>query len=883
MRNKCLRSLKNLIYLLILSLIFKTSLTAQPISGLSETYNRSYSNRSGIALGGIGAGSVELRKNGQFYNWSIMNNWPVFTGNPLVVRTFPGNTDSDSYLFFLVRYQVEGESPKLKLLQINDGLSEAALESITYYYPWMSSVENIEYNGTFPFVTLNYSDSEMPFDIKLQSYSPFIPHDVKNSSLPGIFFDFTIVSHSTKPVKVLLVGTLRNLTAYDQTDKYFLTNLIESKELKGFSMSSGGIDSTSSSWGEMGLFSSSPNCNYYLGWEHKHPYYEKLLVSGKFENINDTENRNSYRTGKLMANFSNNKDQRCFSSLGINAELMDGDTMSADIIMSWNFPNLYGAYKNQDEVEIENECNDYSTNYRLTSIQGHYYNRFFNSAEQVARYMSENKTPLYKLSKSFLDNFYSSDLEPFVLNQINSQFNTFITSSTLTKSGKFAIREGLTPEQPWGPNGTIDVSLYGSASTIALFPELQKSLMRMHKNLQTEKGEINHGLSSDLEQTLNGTWGVYHRVDLVPNYIQLVLRDFFWTGDMDYLHEMWPSVVKGINYILTERDKDNDLMPDMDGIMCSYDNFPMYGLASYIQSQWLAAMKLTTEAASVMKDMKTYKLASAIVESGSDLMDQKLWNGSYYNLSNDYSGTKGVDDGILTDQLIGQWMAHQTGMGHLFPEENVSKSLQSVMKSSFIEGFGLRNCSWPQYPDLFPIHESDLWVDQANTCWSGVELGFAGLLLYEGKTAEALKVIKTVDDRYRKAGLYWDHQEFGGHYYRPLSAWSIINGYLGLGIQNGNYSFDPKIAKDNFKIFFSCGNGTARYQKVNGEVNIEILSGTMHVKSVSLPLSQLSSDSPDIYINNLKVKAKKTKKEGRWLFDLESLSYLNSKDVIFIK
>lgn len=871
--------LKNLSLLGVLILAANLQISSQIPFGLTESYNKNYSNRSGIALGGIGAGSVELRKNGQFYNWSIMNNWPLFTGDPIVVRTFPGNTDSDSYLFFLVRYQVDGESPKLKLLQINDGLSEAALESISYYYPWLTAVENIEYNGTFPFVNMTYSDSEMPFIIKLRAFSPFIPHDVKNSSLPGIYFDFSVISQSDKPVKVHLVGTLRNLTAYNISEKYFKTKSYNENGFKGFSMSSGGMDTTDSSFGEMGLFSSSPNCNFYLGWEHKHPYYENLLISEKLSDIDDTENRNKTLNGKKYAHTSNNNDQRCFSSIGFNSILKPGETMNSEIIMSWNFPNFYGAINEKKKIENSN----YSIDYSLTNIQGHYYNQFFNSAGEVASYLSKNKNLLFSSTKSFLDNFYNSDIETFVLNQINSQLNTFITSSTLTKSGKFAIREGLTTTQPWGPNGTIDVTLYGSAATIALFPELEKSLMRIHKNTQASKGEINHGLSSDLEQTLNGTSGIFHRVDLVPNYLQIVLRDFFWTGDVAFLQEMWPSVTKSINYILTERDKDHDLMPDMDGIMCSYDNFPMYGLASYIQSQWLAAMVLTREAAVIMNDQKTLKLTNEIIAKGEILMEEKLWNGSYYSLSNDYNGTHGVDDGILTDQIIGQWLINQTGMGYMFPKENISKSLEAIMKASYIDNFGLRNCSWPAHPELFPIHESELWVDQANTCWSGVELGFAGLLLYEGKTDEALKVIKTVDDRYRKAGLYWDHQEFGGHYYRPLSAWSIINGYLGLGINNGNFSFDPKIEKENFKIFFSYGNGTARYKKQDGEISIEIVTGTINISSLNLSLNQISSKSPELYFNGKKVKTKKTLKDGKWMFALNATTRLESNSNITIK
>ena len=70
--------------------------------GVQESYTRNDRVRSGIAIGGIGTGSLELRKDGQFYNWSIMNNWPLGTGDPLVVKSHPGNHADQSFFFFLL-------------------------------------------------------------------------------------------------------------------------------------------------------------------------------------------------------------------------------------------------------------------------------------------------------------------------------------------------------------------------------------------------------------------------------------------------------------------------------------------------------------------------------------------------------------------------------------------------------------------------------------------------------------------------------------------------------------------------------------------------------------------------------------------------------------
>ncbi|MDZ7725342.1 MAG: GH116 family glycosyl hydrolase [candidate division KSB1 bacterium] len=760
----------------------------------SEIYKSSYRPRSGIAHGGLGTGSVELRKDGQFYNWSIFNNYPLGAGPVFEIPAHPRSHDDKSLLFFIVRYQVEGKDPQLKLLQLNRGYNEAGLEGIAYYYPWLNGIDEIEYEARFPYTDMTFRDSGMPFEIDVTVYNPFIPFDVKNSSLPGVYFDFKVRNTSSKDVNVFLIASLRNLVGYDTVDKYFTADIVEKDAYKVLNMSAGDLDPEYRTYGHMGLASLSGESTYYLGWEHKHPYYERLVVENHFPNIDDTAGRNvtldnGEKRGRIAE--GGTKDQRHFSSIGITRDLSAGEEFNHSFVFTWYFPNAWGAHQAQDGMQpIEwLQQDDYRINYTKTKRIGHYYNNFFDSAAGVADYMVQQKAPLSRQTRRFFDDFYASDLPQFALNQINSQLNTFIASSTLDRDGNFAIREGMAPNKSWGPNGTMDVSLYGSASVLSLFPDLQKSTMRRHKHCQTERGEIGHGLAVDLDYLQSGTWGVYHRIDLPGNYIQQVVRDYLWTGDEDYMKEMWPSLKKAFNYVLNDRDQDGDLLPDMEGIMCSYDNFPMYGMASYIHSQWLCAAEGMVQAARVMNDEAMQRKSRNVFEVTRQLVEDKLWNGEYYILYNDKEGDKGVDNACLTDQVIGQWLAHQSGFGYILNPEHVRSALQTVLDLSYQADFGLRNCTWPEYPELYPIHETNLWVDQANTCWTGVELGFASFLMYEDMYDEAMSVIKTVDDRYRDNGLYFDHQEFGGHYFRPMSAWAIINGVLGLSIRNDHYSF----------------------------------------------------------------------------------------------
>jgi hypothetical protein len=103
--------------------------------------------------------------------------------------------------------------------------------------------------------------------------------------------------------------------------------------------------------------------------------------------------------------------------------------------------------------------------------------------------------------------------------------------------------------------------------------------------------------------------------------------------------------------------------------------------------------------------------------------------------------------------------------------------------------------------------------------------------MYEGMVDEALAVIRAVDDRYRREGLYFDHQEFGGHYYRPMGAWAIVNAMLGLTLHDGRLTFAPRLAQKNLRLFFAVPHATGHYTRkaVGGKTTIalRIATGTL--------------------------------------------------------
>lgn len=784
----------------------------------TNTLTRNSKARSGLALGGIGAGWLELRQDGCTYDWNIFNNRPLGTGSLF-------EWDESSMLFFIVRCEERGKDPVMRLLQIENKYGAGGIRSHEHYYivPWLSGVDSVEYSATFPFTTLRFTDAKMPVIVEMEAFSPFIPHDTRNSSLPAAIFSFKATSKTANPVDVTIVASMRNAVAYDAPQRTYVSKLRNGKGFRAFEMTAANVDSDHFSQGTMGIASFSPSSSYYLGWEHHHPYYEILIRNRDFPNVNDTagRNRKNPETGKMEAM------DCCYSSIAHSCKLKKrNSTFDHTFAVTWCFPNNYGHAGGWEGVKKVQ---------RKPRNDGHYYNNFFSTSTQVASYIHENLDSLTERTRRFNTSFYNSSLPLYVLDQVNSHLNTLITSSWYTKAGHFGILEGLNSYMSYAGLSTTDVAMYGSVPYAALFPELANDVMRCYANVQNKNGSIAHSIPKG--SLIPGSHNDNPvRVDMPAQFAFMALRGFFWSSDMKYLREIWPAVKRAMAYILRERDKNGDSLPDMTGVMCSYDNFPMHGVAPYVAGQWLAAVAAMVEAAEALGEEKTAARYRHVLAAGSKNLEQTTWNGRYYRLYNNDAAKKGDrDEGCLTDQLIGLWALHQIG-GHPYaPKGHTRRALRSVLEMNFKPDYGLRNCQWPGDSFLHDV-DKDTWIDQANTVWTGVELAFASFLIYEGMVKEGLKVIKNVDDRYRHWGMYWDHQEFGGRYFRPLSAWAIINSFLGLTINNGTYGFAPKLKEKAITLFFAFCGGYATFGRTltaRGEkISIAVKSGTFTCTSL---------------------------------------------------
>lgn len=69
---------------------------------------------------------------------------------------------------------------------------------------------DVNFTGQYPIGVVRYSDPAVPVNVKLEAFSPFIPLNVKASSLPVTIFNFELTNTSSSSVEATLEGVLEN-------------------------------------------------------------------------------------------------------------------------------------------------------------------------------------------------------------------------------------------------------------------------------------------------------------------------------------------------------------------------------------------------------------------------------------------------------------------------------------------------------------------------------------------------------------------------------------------------------------------------------------------------------------------------------------------------
>ncbi|AWR93922.1 GH116 family glycosyl hydrolase [Acidianus brierleyi] len=819
-------------------------------------YSYSYNLDSGITLGGIGSGSIEIRADGRFYDWTIFNNGGYAERQDIRYVYYIDEMDS-----FIVARQKK-DKVKVRVLQAYDYYFGGS----PYTLPWLRPVKQVEFNGEPPIAYLNFIDD---FKLSMKAFSPFIPLDLKNSSLP-----VAILKLNSDEVTDFMLG-IKN--PFPNGDVEFKNSTL---------IFSGKIDSNDPRYnGNL--------CVRVIGENTFGRYLEKTpIIEYELWNKFREEGRLETKSGKG------------------NYGLIGGKGKNVIFILSWYFPNH--VLSNGEKI-------------------GHFYENYFKNCEEVADYVQSKMDYLESKTTLFHDLLYNvKGIESWIADLIGSQLTTLIKSTWLSREGFFGIWEGyfntadkrkhdeyaLPPNFPYsdGPMhtalNTIDVLTYSIYTILNLFPDLAKKLILQFKDKTIKEGSPEHviyslafnenrqkflekiskdpsiptdyeKLSSTINEIVKETGkdpkgrvphfftdtlkvDEYHRADLNPEFTLMWYLIAKMTGDKDFLNNIFPEAKEALESTMRTQSLDGLIYHTLpaglewlryvnsmfnlprgdtnishilgkDTIPLSiqtYDDWSMIGITSLTSIQWIASLQAFNEASKILNVNDKYDYEQSVKK-----LLEYLWNGEYFDLWYDpISNFR--DKACNASQLLGHW--YSTLLGSRFLDDSVVKSsLKAIIKYNLKDEEGLINGAYPDgYRPLKGKYQNPLNLPattQVDTPWSGVEFYVVSHLIYEKMLKEAEEVLKNIYDRYKLAGNFWNHLEWGSHYLRPLSSMTIIPAYQGLRYDGftSTLTIDPAVDELIWIIFLPTGWGKMEINK--DKINIRLYHGMLSLSKLKLP------------------------------------------------
>ena len=146
----------------------------------------------GMPIGGICCGQLYLGGDGSLWHWDIFNQ-----------PAGGGYNDSNGPHY--------SKPPKIdqpieqRFYLLIDGDEGAVTRPLN-----KSGFRDIAFCGQYPIGNVEYRDADVPVEVKLEAFSPFVPLDADASGLPCTILNFTVRNTSKEAVSLVLGGMLQN-------------------------------------------------------------------------------------------------------------------------------------------------------------------------------------------------------------------------------------------------------------------------------------------------------------------------------------------------------------------------------------------------------------------------------------------------------------------------------------------------------------------------------------------------------------------------------------------------------------------------------------------------------------------------------------------------
>lgn len=155
--------------------------------GQREVYGKAELEKIGMPIGGLCTGQLYLGGDGKLWHWDIFNRH-IGTGAEHYARPLKPSSPLDQGFAIWISTARGAEVRRLD----NTGWKE------------------ITFIGEYPIGYVEYKDPETPVMVRLEAFSPFIPLNPEDSSIPATLMQYTIKNGGQEKVEVEMAGWLQN-------------------------------------------------------------------------------------------------------------------------------------------------------------------------------------------------------------------------------------------------------------------------------------------------------------------------------------------------------------------------------------------------------------------------------------------------------------------------------------------------------------------------------------------------------------------------------------------------------------------------------------------------------------------------------------------------
>jgi len=807
---------------------------------MKRAYNSAYEKENtayiGFPLGGIGAGNYCISGTGMPQGFSLRNA-PNMFHNPNVfsaVSVKSGEVRTARVL--------EGPIPKHEIFQTGPSRpysgSGSGLSGKNYGLPRFKSNN---FKSTFPFAALDLTDENVPLDVSICAWSPFIPGDSYNSSLPAASIEYTFANNTGETIEAVYYFCAFNfMKTTDKAPGYVRA------ESGGFILGQSAPEDEPWQQGEFYAYITGEhayaNAKWFRGgwWDPFTMLWNDIAKGAYSEGGRDDGNSPG---GYLAAPFT----------------LKGGEHKTIRLNTCW--------YAGESNLTC-------GPSFGASETYKPWYSGQFSGVLEVAAYYKDNIDMLRAESQKFSDCFYDTTLPPEIVEAAGANLSILKSPTVLRQpDGRLWCWEGCSDETGCCHGSCTHVWNYAQAIP-HLFPDLERSLRETEFFVSQERaadcgcapgGCCDTGARAG-HQTFRASLPIrepdhnYHAAsDGQLGGIMKAFREWRISGDGEWLKGLWGKIKESLDYCIETWDKKRE------GVLRephhnTYD-IEFWGADGMCSSFYLGALKAASAIAEYLGDKDVCIKYKYLYEAGRKYLETELYNGEFFiqkvewltleaklNFDNETPEARELCEregpkyqygaGCISDGVLGAWIAEVCGVGEILDPEKVKSHLLSVYKYNLKKDLsehanpqrpgyalgsegGLLLCSWPKggKPSLPFVYSDEVWT--------GIEYQVASHLIICGCVEEGLDIVRTCRDRYDGTVRNpYNEYECGHFYARAMASYGLLQSMTGARFDavTKTLAFDPPV-KSDFKSFIATASGYGNIGVKDGTPFIDAVKG----------------------------------------------------------